>query len=150
MILTSSQTIAINRGQMPFPSIRRFNRVAVTGRPGVGKTTAVRRLQRRGITSGRTVVHCDDYTGAGWAGQIGAVLTALDGCARFIVEGVQVPRLLSSGLDVDAVVVLSGPTTKAKRGHRSMSKAISSTLASWARANPGVPIITARVRTDGN
>ncbi len=60
----------------------------------------------------------------------------------FVVEGVQVPRTLRKGLEVDAVIYLTEPRIPQTPAQIAMGKALSTVLSEWSTAHPNVPILT--------
>lgn len=107
-------------------------RVALTGGPRSGKTTLSRAARYH------HVVHTDDWKDSPWAEQPAEILLALEALrARrtpFVIEGVQVPRLLRRGLHVDAVVTLDTHPLGGfePNRHERMRKAVFSVLREWS------------------
>ena len=109
--------------------LARFRRIAITGAPRAGKYTLARDLD-----DGRLAVHTDDYRHLPWSEVPGAVLEALEGSESFIVEGVQVPRTLRKGLEVDVVLYMPHPRHELSSGQSAMAKGLHTVLLDW-RAN---------------
>lgn len=83
--------------------LERHARVAITGPPKCGATTLSR------IVTDRRVIHTEAFKGLAWAKVPQAVVDEIGDRERFVVEGVQVPRALKRGLEVDCVVLLREP-----------------------------------------
>lgn len=82
-----------------------YHRVAVTGRPGVGKTH---------VTRGLRFVSTDDLVmGRPWEEQVPLVLEAGSGDS-WRLEGITVARALRHGLSPSAVLVLHGPPLRSQ------------------------------------
>jgi hypothetical protein len=119
--------------------LHRFPRIAIVGGPRVGKTTLSRSWPIRRIVSS------DDIKHLAWGEQPDAMLALLDehGLDRpFVVEGVQVVRVLRRGLEVDAVIYLDRPHVPRSVGQNSMAKGILTVLSEWRATHPEVPIFS--------
>jgi len=80
-----------------------LDRVAITGPPKSGKTTL------SGLVTDRPVFHTDDWIDLPWKDIPVAILGATQHLDRFVVEGIQVPRAIKRGLEVDVILVLDEP-----------------------------------------
>lgn len=88
---------------------QRHERIAVTGRPGVGKTFTMRPLLPELEAKGWLVESSDDLVlQAAWDDQVRLLLATTDSRERWMLEGVTVARALRHGLTADAVVVFRG------------------------------------------
>lgn len=87
----------------------KHERIAVTGRPGIGKTFAMRPLLPELEAKGWLVESSDDLVlQAAWDDQVRLLLATTDSRERWMLEGVTVARALRHGLTADAVVVFRG------------------------------------------
>lgn len=78
-----------------------YNRVVITGPPGVGKST---------LTKDIDSIRVDELIkGVPWAEQPGVIIARVIGQEKWVMEGCQAARALTKGLDADAVVVLKNP-----------------------------------------
>lgn len=105
-----------------------FPRIAIAGGPGSGKTTLA------SVVDDRSVVHTDDYMGEEWSEVPSLVIGACDS-DRFVVEGVQVPRSLRRGLEVDAVVWLPGAKKTLNKRQDGMRRAVKTVMKEWLAMN---------------
>jgi hypothetical protein len=116
--------------------LARYKRVAIAGGPGSGKTTLA------SAVTDRTILHTDDLIHEKWEDVPGIVRLRLAGLAAFVVEGVQVPRALRRGLEVDAVVWLRSAKVPLTPGQRTMAKAVGTVFEQWRAISAGrVPVI---------
>lgn len=128
--------------------LKKYNRVAVTGAPRCGKSTLVR------LVKDRPVVGTDDYRNRSWAAVPHAVIAdVLDlvhdkETPKFVIEGVQVPRALRKGLEVDCVVVLMEPLAEQTPRQIALGKGLMTTLADWFKDHKNVPMLQAPPVTD--
>lgn len=115
----------------------RYDRVGVTGAPRCGKTTLCMDVDDR------IVVHTDATMGEAWEDQPHQIIDMLKGVDRFLVEGVQVPRAMRKGLELDALLVLSKPYEKQNPRQVGMGKGVETVLKDWAKKNPdhGVEVV---------
>jgi hypothetical protein len=114
-----------------------YKRIAITGAPGTGKTSYSNQV------TDRPVIHTDDWMNEPWS-EVPVLVKAK--CEEtpdsFVVEGVNVPRTLRKGLEVDAVVYLTKPLEYQSPAQVAMGKAVGTVLTEWASTHPNVPIIT--------
>lgn len=85
--------------------LRTYARVAVTGRPGVGKS-------RICIDAPVEYLGTDQFAELGWDEQADRVIAWAAERSRWLMEGVTVSRALRHGLAADAVLVLRGRTLR--------------------------------------
>lgn len=85
---------------------RRYRRVVVVGRPGIGKTTLTRGLDF--WETDEVLSETDD-----WTAQREKVVLRMDGRTDFRCEGVTAARALRHGLTPEAVVLLTGEPMRA-------------------------------------
>lgn len=123
--------------------LKKYDRIAVTGSPRTGKSTLVR------LVKDRPVISTDDYRRRSWSAVPHAVIAdVLDlvhdkETPRFVVEGVQVPRTLRKGLEVDCVVVLAEPLAEQTPKQIALGKGLMTTLADWFKDHKDVPVLQA-------
>jgi hypothetical protein len=98
--------------------LARHPKVAVTGRPGIGKTAVVDKLGP-GWWSDWTL-HTDRYANLPWDEQSKAVINWASARRHWLMEGVTVARALRHGLDVDVVLMLTGMPLKSQNTIQSM------------------------------
>lgn len=79
-----------------------YNKIGITGGPGCGKTTLAKKCK-----DGREIIHTDDYIDLPWKEVPYKVMEDLEPLDKFIVEGVQVPRVMRKGQELDALVLLA-------------------------------------------
>jgi len=88
---------------------RRYDRLAVTGRPGIGKTFALRPMVDDLEARGWAVESSDELVlKHKWADQALKLREWADARPRWLLEGVTVARALRHGLTAQAVVVFRG------------------------------------------
>jgi hypothetical protein len=106
----------------------KYDKVAVAGAPKTGKTTLV-----QSVRADRPILHTDDYiSGRTWDEQLDALMAAVEGLDRFLVEGVQVPRMLRKGMVVDAVFELTNePFLHLSPGQRRLASTMRKILREW-------------------
>jgi hypothetical protein len=93
----------------------RYDRVAVTGRCGIGKTYAIRPAIQDLEERGFAVESSDDLVlGYSWDDQVKRLLAWADPKDRWLLEGVTVARALRHGLTAQAVVVFHGSPLRPK------------------------------------
>jgi len=133
--------IATLGGQQRFldalaPGLSRPPRLAITGGPNTGKTTATDDLAHMAAFEGARVRHTDDAIDEGWSEASETVADWFGYEGGLIVEGVAVPRGLrkwlrrgSPGTPVDAVVVLTHTFIPPSDGQLRMAKGVATVLA---------------------
>lgn len=104
-----------------------YQRIAIVGGPGVGKTTLSRWF------TDRPVIGTDDYQKMDWEKIPSALIEGTGGIGpAFVVEGVQVARALRKGLAVDAVIHLETPhRPDPLPGQLAMGKGVETVFAEW-------------------
>lgn len=85
-------------------ALSRYARIAVAGAPNTGKSKLVAR-----VVTDRPIVETDTWKREPWDAQPELVIAACAQLDRFVVEGVQVPRALRKGLQVDCLLWLVKP-----------------------------------------
>ena len=100
-------------------ALSRYARIAITGGPRVGKTWLANTY---GLD--REVVHTDTWQGDEWDKQPALIIVACEPLPRFLLEGVQVPRALRKGLQIDALLWLDYPTAPQSPAQAAMAKAV--------------------------
>jgi len=114
-----------------------YKKVALTGPPKSGKTTLANEIKDRPI------VHTDDYMHLSWKDQ------ALVPCAEtakldtFLIEGIQVPRILRKGLEIQIVICLGESIEPLNTRQIGVAKSVRTVLTEWSRSSLGesVPIV---------
>ncbi len=114
--------------------LSKHSRVAIAGGPRTGKTTLSARI------TDRPVSHTDDFMKEPWERVPHLVIAMLRDLPAFVVEGVQVPRTLRKGLEVDAVIWLDSPVTDQTSKQRTMSAACRTVFQEWREKNYLRPI----------
>lgn len=109
-----------------------FNRIAIVGGPGTGKTTLGRQLAKQlDIPLIETDDDIDKYS---WNAHARAMVTKCTAMDKFIIEGVIVASALRAGLVVDYSIWLptvhrhDKPTTNKQR---SLAKAVRTVYKEW-------------------
>jgi predicted ATPase len=93
----------------------RYSRIAVTGRPGIGKTYAIRPAIQDLEERGFAVESSDELVlGYSWDDQVKRLLAWADPKERWLLEGVTVARALRHGLTAQAVVTFHGSPLRPK------------------------------------
>jgi len=117
--------------------LNRYDRVAVTGVVKGGKS-----LLLDNVKPARRVFHTDELhrIGLEFKDYPAYVLEELGGEARFVVAGMQVPRILRKGLEVDALVWVNTPRESLTVKQGGFSKGARTIMHKWRRANPEVPV----------
>lgn len=105
--------------------VSKYRRIAITGGPRAGKTTWAQRI------TDRAVIHTDDFRSSPWPEVPFLVIEACQERQAFCVEGVQVPRALRKGLEVDAVIWLSEPLLELSDGQERMRKGTDTIFRDW-------------------
>ena len=120
--------------------LAKYKRIAICGAPNTGKTTLSR-------LADRPVIHTDDYRTRTWEAVphavIADVLDVAKDSDRYVVEGIQVPRCLRKGMEVDAVVYLAEPLEENSKGQAAMGKGAFTVLADWYATHKDVPVLQA-------
>lgn len=117
--------------------LERYDRVALTGVVKGGKS-----LLLDNVKPGRRVFHTDELhrKGLEFKDYPDHVLEALQGVPRFVVAGMQVPRILRKGLEVDVLVWVNTPRESLTVKQGGFSKGARTIMHKWRRANPEVPV----------
>ena len=120
--------------------LERFDRVAVSGVVNSGKSLLLTQID--GVTSDRQVFHTDDLQARGleWEQYPDVVLSELGGVPRFVLVGMQVPRILRKGLEVDAVVWVNQPRGRVTKRQGAFSKGARTIMHKWRREKPDIPV----------
>ena len=115
----------------------RHDRVALTGVVMSGKS-----LLLDNVTPGRLVLHTDSLKDRGISFDQSArvVLEELAGVPRFVVAGMQVPRALRKGLEVDVAVWVNDPREWLTSRQLSFSIGVRGIFHEWWTANRQVPV----------
>jgi hypothetical protein len=93
----------------------KYDRLAIGGRPGIGKTYAIRPLIDDLEARGFAVESSDDLVlGYSWDDQVKRLLAWADPKERWLLEGVTVARALRHGLTAQAVVTFHGSPLRPK------------------------------------
>jgi ABC-type thiamine transport system ATPase subunit len=119
--------------------LKKYDRIAVAGGPKAGKTTLCR------LVRDRTVIHTDSFMHDTWENVPRAVIADIVKTSpqRFVVEGVQVPRCLRKGLEVDAVLWLDEPLEKLSPRREGMRKGCLTVFADWYKDHKDVHVLQA-------
>ena len=116
-----------------------FDRVVICGGPKSGKTHLCRDLKRR-------VIHTDDYADAyEWEELPWALLSAVRGEDRWVMEGVQAARALRKGLEADAVIYLDGSVKELKPRQEGLRKSVAQWFTDRHDEHPDVPTFSTSV-----
>lgn len=122
-----------------------WNKVAITGGPGLGKSTVVQlalieyHLQQ-GVTR-HEVLATDKFKAALWEEQCKLTLEWSTLYPRWVMEGITVARALRHGLDPDVVLVLHGkPHRPLSDRARRLAKTVDKWVDEAASLNPGLLI----------
>ena len=121
-------------------ALKTFDRIAIAGGPNSGKTTLCR------LVKGRPVFHTDEHKHLAWEAVPHAVIAEIlneSAIKQFVVEGVQVPRTLRKGLEVDAVLWLNEALEPNSKGQEAMRKGCQTVLAEWYATHKDVPVLQA-------
>jgi len=109
-----------------------YNRIAICGGPRAGKTTLAAKIER----PGRPTIHTDDHMHLPWSEQPAAILSDVSGLDLFVIEGVQVPRCLRKGLEVDWVIWLDDEHDSLTVHQRRMKSGCRAILDGWLAVYP--------------
>jgi len=114
-----------------------YKKVALTGPPKSGKTTLANEIKDRPI------IHTDDYAHLAWKDQATAPLIKTATLDKFLIEGVQVPRALRKGLEIQIVICLGMSLEPLNTYQAGTAKSIRTILAEWSRSSMGeaIPIV---------
>jgi hypothetical protein len=120
-------------------------RVGLTGAPRSGKTTLADLVPR-------ATFHTDNYMSTGWIEQPRRIIDAVNRFEAivtsgpgFILEGVQVPRCVRAGLELDAIVWIEYVP---EERHRAMTRGMITVLQDVIQSNPSLPIYVYNRGTD--
>lgn len=109
-------------------------RIAIAGGPKTGKTTLAKEQADR---TGHLLLGTDDYMHLPWGQVVDAIFhDPILEKERWIIEGVQVPRLLRAGLPADAVLWLEVTHEWRTDAQESMAKACRTVFDDWLRSHP--------------
>lgn len=119
-------------------SIGNAQRIAIVGRPGVGKTTIAKKMAE---VLGTNLYHTDDYIDrTTFEDAPKAIIADLANADRYIVEGVQVARMLRTGQRENIwrpdCVVLVRANIAGQPKHKSMTALVSKALQEWLSSGP--------------
>jgi len=117
--------------------LERFARVALAGVVKGGKSLLLQESR-----PDRQVFHTDDLQARGleWEQYPDVVLSELGGVGRFLLVGMQVPRILRKGLEVDAVVWVNQPRGRVTKRQGAFSKGARTIMHKWRREKPDIPV----------
>jgi len=116
--------------------LEKYDRVALTGVVNSGKSL----LLDYADIGGRKVVHTDDLRETPFEEKPARIKDELEGEDKFILAGMQVPRALRKGLEVDAVVWLNLPRKRLTARQAGFSKGARTVLDKWRKENPAIPV----------
>lgn len=110
--------------------------IAIAGGPRTGKTT---------MTTGidRTVIRTDNFMELAWTDVPFAVIEAFR--PGSVVEGVQVPRSLRKGLQVDAIVWTGAFSTSQNTKQASMGQGVLTVFRDWVSGSIVLPPVFSEV-----
>lgn len=114
--------------------LKRYDRIAITGGPRMGKSFLSK------LVTDRDVIGTHDYTGVPIPDIPAAIIAEVSDRARFVVEGVWVPRALRKGLAIDAVIYMTKPKVPRSPGQVSMAKGVLTVFRDWRLFNQHVPL----------
>ena len=114
-----------------------YKKVALTGPPKSGKTTLANEIKDRPI------IHTDDFIHLSWKEQVLASRIKAASLDTFLIEGIQVPRILRKGLDIQIVICLGKSIEPLNTHQVDTAKSIRTILAEWSRSSMGeaIPIV---------
>lgn len=117
-------------------------KIAIAGRPGVGKTTLAKKLAEQ---MGLRLYHTDDLIGVvPFKDANDAMIKQLSDKESFIVEGVQVARMLRKGhrdqtFKPDKLIIVDSDQPVENR-HKGLASLNHDPIEQWVLANPDVEI----------
>lgn len=114
-------------------TLKKYDRIAITGGPLTGKTTLA-----LSMPINRPLIHTDIFLPLAWKEQPLACVSAVKGLPRFVIEGVQVPRALRKGMEVDVVVWLDTPKRTRNKGQIALAKGVATVYLEWKSKHPNV------------
>ncbi len=122
--------------------LKKYDRVAICGVVNGGKTTLSR------LVRDRPVIHTDSFMNVTWEDAPNKIFEMVvrsieHDDKKFVVEGIQVPRTLRKGLEVDVVLWLNVPLEENSTRQNGMSKGSKTVLDEWREKNPKVPVLIA-------
>ena len=114
-----------------------YKKVALTGPPKSGKTTLANEIKDRPI------IHTDDFMHLSWKEQALAPRIKAASLDTFLIEGIQVPRILRKGLDIQIVICLGESIEPLNTHQVDAANSIRTVLTEWSRSSLGesVPIV---------
>lgn len=115
----------------------KYDRVALTGVVMSGKS-----LLLDNVTADRVILHTDSLKerGVPFNESPGVVLDELARVPRFVVAGMQVPRALRKGLEVDVAVWVNDPREHLTSRQLSFSNGVRGIFHEWWSTHREVPV----------
>lgn len=107
--------------------LRTYRRIGVADGPRTGKTTLTGRI------TDRLVIHTDDYKDAVHWDDVPDAVIASSGAGRVWVEGIQVPRAMRKGMQLDAVIWTGAINPAATPKQQSTGKGVLTVFRDWAK-----------------
>ena len=117
--------------------LERYDRIVLCGVVNSGKS-----LLLEEAAPARRIFHTDSLHDLGleWEDYPQAVMDALEGAKRFLLVGMQGPRILRKGLAVDVVVWLNAPLGGLTAKQAGFSRGARTILHRWRREHQEVPV----------
>lgn len=117
--------------------VDKYDRVALTGVVMSGKS-----LLLDNVKADRLILHTDDLKDRGvpFKESPGVVLDMLAGVTQFIVAGMQVPRALRKGLEIDVAVWVNDPREWLTSRQQAFSDGVRGIFHQWWTDNRQVPV----------